>query len=169
LAASKGSFQKPLFDVPADQERNWLRPDQTSVDASAIDQAEMKPSRGYKSLTPRDTRDIWIEVSEEVNLDWPHSLAIEGIKQARIRDGANRGLVGLEAGSVSPRSTPTMNQIRGSKQLQIGALMFPGVDQIDLTGPFEIFSRLPGATYHTIAKDKKPIRDTRGLIHTISH
>ena len=59
-----------------------------------------------------------------------------------------------------------MNQIRGSKQLQIGALIFPGVDQIDFTGPFEIFSRLPGATYHIIAKDKKPIRDTRGLILT---
>jgi hypothetical protein len=59
-----------------------------------------------------------------------------------------------------------MNQIRGSKQLQIGALIFPGVDQIDFTGPFEIFSRLPGATYNIIAKDKKPIRDTRGLILT---
>ncbi|MBV8970012.1 MAG: DJ-1/PfpI family protein [Verrucomicrobia bacterium] len=59
-----------------------------------------------------------------------------------------------------------MNQIRGSKQLQIGALIFPGVDQIDFTGPFEIFSRLPGATYHIIAKDKKPIRDRRGLILT---
>ena len=56
-----------------------------------------------------------------------------------------------------------MNQIRGSKQLQIGALIFPGVDQIDFTGPFEIFSGLPGPTYHIIAKDKKPIRDTGGL------
>jgi cyclohexyl-isocyanide hydratase len=59
-----------------------------------------------------------------------------------------------------------MNQIQGSKQLQIGALIFPGVDQIDFTGPFEVFSRLPGATYHVIAKDRKPIRDTRGLILT---
>jgi cyclohexyl-isocyanide hydratase len=59
-----------------------------------------------------------------------------------------------------------MNQIRGSKQLQIGALIFPGVDQIDFTGPFEVFSRLPGANYHVIAKDRKPIRDTRGLILT---
>ena len=59
-----------------------------------------------------------------------------------------------------------MNQIRGSKQLQIGALIFPGVDQIDFTGPFEVFSRLPGVNYHVIAKDRKPIRDTRGLILT---
>jgi cyclohexyl-isocyanide hydratase len=59
-----------------------------------------------------------------------------------------------------------MNQMRASKQLQIGALIFPGVDQTDFTGPFEIFSRLPGAAYHIIAKDKNPIRDTRGLILT---
>ena len=59
-----------------------------------------------------------------------------------------------------------MNQIRGSKQLQIGALIFPGVDQIDFTGPFEVFSRIPGATCHVIAKDRKPIRDARGLILT---
>ena len=80
LAAPKGSFQKLLFDGPADQERDSLRPDQTPVDASAIDQAKMKPSRGDNSLTPLDTHDILIAVSEEVNFDWPHSLAIERIK-----------------------------------------------------------------------------------------
>jgi cyclohexyl-isocyanide hydratase len=59
-----------------------------------------------------------------------------------------------------------MNQIRGSKRLQIGALILPGVDQIDFTGPFEISSRIPGATYQVIAKDRKAIRDARGLILT---
>jgi len=59
-----------------------------------------------------------------------------------------------------------MKEIVRTNQLQIGALIFPGVDQIDFTGPFEVFSRLPGATCQVIAKDKKPIRDTRGLILT---
>jgi hypothetical protein len=36
LAAPKGSFQKPLFDGPADQERDSLRPDQTPVDATFL-------------------------------------------------------------------------------------------------------------------------------------
>jgi hypothetical protein len=27
--------------------------------------------------------------------------------------------------------------------LQIGSLLFEGLDQIDLTGPFEVFSRIP--------------------------
>ena len=59
-----------------------------------------------------------------------------------------------------------MNDIGRTDQLQIGALIFPGIDQIDFTGPFEIFSRLPGATYQVIAKNRKPVRDTRGLILT---
>jgi len=30
--------------------------------------------------------------------------------------------------------------------LQIGSLLFDGIDQIDLTGPFEVLSRIPNAT-----------------------
>ncbi|MET4389224.1 putative intracellular protease/amidase [Bradyrhizobium sp. F1.4.3] len=30
--------------------------------------------------------------------------------------------------------------------LQIGSLLFDGLDQIDLTGPFEVLSRIPNAT-----------------------
>jgi hypothetical protein len=44
LAASKGSSQKPLLDVPADQELNSLRADQAMIDVGPIDQAEMKLS-----------------------------------------------------------------------------------------------------------------------------
>ena len=31
--------------------------------------------------------------------------------------------------------------------LQIGSLLFEGLDQIDLTGPFEVLSRIPNSTY----------------------
>ena len=31
--------------------------------------------------------------------------------------------------------------------LEIGSLVFDGMDQIDLTGPFEILSRIPNSTY----------------------
>jgi cyclohexyl-isocyanide hydratase len=47
--------------------------------------------------------------------------------------------------------------------LQIGSLLFEGLDQIDLTGPFEIFSRIPNSTYRIYAKDVTPVRDVRGL------
>src|SRR6266478_1618825 len=47
--------------------------------------------------------------------------------------------------------------------LQIGSLLFEGLDQIDLTGPFEVFSRIPNANYRVFAKTPAPVRDVRGL------
>jgi cyclohexyl-isocyanide hydratase len=47
--------------------------------------------------------------------------------------------------------------------LEIGSLLFEGLDQIDLTGPFEIFSRIPNSTYQIYAKTVAPVRDVRGL------
>lgn len=79
LAASKGSSQKPLREVPADQELNSLRPGQALVGIGAIDQAERKPSGTDNSLTPVAIHDVLAE-AEKVNFDWPHSLPIERIK-----------------------------------------------------------------------------------------
>jgi cyclohexyl-isocyanide hydratase len=50
--------------------------------------------------------------------------------------------------------------------LNIGAILFPGIDQLDFTGPFEVLSRLPGSTFHILGKDRAPVRDVRGLILT---
>jgi cyclohexyl-isocyanide hydratase len=47
--------------------------------------------------------------------------------------------------------------------LLIGSLMFDGMDQIDLTGPFEVLSRVPNSTYRTYAKTASPVRDLHGL------
>ncbi len=47
--------------------------------------------------------------------------------------------------------------------LQIGSLLFEGVDQIDLTGPFEVLSRIPNATYRIYGKTTDPVRDLKGL------
>ena len=47
--------------------------------------------------------------------------------------------------------------------LQIGALVFEGVDQIDLTGPFEVLSRIPNSTYRIYGKSAETVRDLRGL------
>src|ERR1700742_2137758 len=47
--------------------------------------------------------------------------------------------------------------------LQIGSLLFEGLDQIDLTGPFEVLSRIPNATYRIYAKTTTPVRDLKGL------
>jgi cyclohexyl-isocyanide hydratase len=47
--------------------------------------------------------------------------------------------------------------------LHIGSLVFEGVDQIDLTGPFEVLSRIPNATYRIYGKTAAPVRDLKGL------
>jgi cyclohexyl-isocyanide hydratase len=47
--------------------------------------------------------------------------------------------------------------------LNIGSLLFEGIDQIDLTGPFEVLSRIPNSTYRIYGKSASPIRDIRGL------
>jgi len=47
--------------------------------------------------------------------------------------------------------------------LQIGSLLFDGLDQIDLTGPFEVLSRIPNATYRLYGKTIEPVRDLHGL------
>jgi cyclohexyl-isocyanide hydratase len=53
--------------------------------------------------------------------------------------------------------------IMQDSHLQIGSLLFEGVDQIDLTGPSEVFSRIPNSTYRVFGKTTAPVRDTRGL------
>ena len=47
--------------------------------------------------------------------------------------------------------------------LQIGSLLFDGLDQIDLTGPFEVLSRIPNTTYRVYAKTTDLVRDVKGL------
>ena len=47
---------------------------------------------------------------------------------------------------------------------QIGILVFPKVQQLDLTGPYEIFAMLPDATVHLVWKDRSPITSATGLV-----
>ena len=47
--------------------------------------------------------------------------------------------------------------------LNIGSLVFENLDQIDLTGPFEVLSRIPNATHRIYAKSPGPVRDLMGL------
>jgi cyclohexyl-isocyanide hydratase len=47
--------------------------------------------------------------------------------------------------------------------LKIGSLLFDDIDQIDLTGPFEVLSRIPNSTYRIYGKTAAPVRDLRGL------
>jgi cyclohexyl-isocyanide hydratase len=46
---------------------------------------------------------------------------------------------------------------------RIGFVLFPGMTQLDLTGPYEVLARLPGAEIHLVWKDPAPVRSDRGL------
>jgi cyclohexyl-isocyanide hydratase len=59
-----------------------------------------------------------------------------------------------------------MSPVPDHVPLQIGGLLFPGLDQADFTGPFEVLSRIPNSTFHILAKSKEPVRDARGLVLT---
>lgn len=47
--------------------------------------------------------------------------------------------------------------------LNIGFLIFPRMTQLDFTGPFEVFSHLPGATVHVVAKTTGSVAADTGL------
>jgi len=53
--------------------------------------------------------------------------------------------------------------IPADKHLQIGSLLFEDLDQIDLTGPFEVLSRIPNSTYRIYGTTAGPVRDLKGL------
>jgi cyclohexyl-isocyanide hydratase len=53
--------------------------------------------------------------------------------------------------------------IAGNVHPNIGSLLFEGIDQIDLTGPFEVLSRLPNSTLRLYGKTTSGVRDARGL------
>ncbi|HEV2674561.1 MAG TPA: DJ-1/PfpI family protein [Aliidongia sp.] len=46
---------------------------------------------------------------------------------------------------------------------RIGFVLFPGMTQLDLTGPYEVLARLPNATIHLVWKDLAPVASDRGL------
>src|SRR5438105_9613114 len=47
--------------------------------------------------------------------------------------------------------------------LVIGMILFPDLTQLDLTGPYEVFARMPMTTVHLLAETRQPVRSERGL------
>jgi cyclohexyl-isocyanide hydratase len=45
----------------------------------------------------------------------------------------------------------------------VGLVLFPKLTQLDLTGPYEIFSRMPDTTVHLVAASSAPVVSERGL------
>ena len=50
--------------------------------------------------------------------------------------------------------------------LTIGFLVFPDIQQLDLTGPHEVFSQIGDATVHLVWKDATPVVSTAKMVFT---
>lgn len=51
-------------------------------------------------------------------------------------------------------------------QLQIGFLIYPGVIQLDLTGPYQVLSFPPNTQTHLVWQDLSPVESNEGLVLT---
>lgn len=51
-----------------------------------------------------------------------------------------------------------------SDPFRIGMLLFPGLTQLDLTGPYEVLARMQGAKVHLIWKTTDPVRSEHGML-----
>lgn len=47
--------------------------------------------------------------------------------------------------------------------MRIGLLLFPGLTQLDLTGPFEVFANTPGAVVHLMWRTRDPVQAMTGM------
>lgn len=56
--------------------------------------------------------------------------------------------------------------ITPSAPLTVGMVLFPGVTQLDLTGPYEVLARMPNARVCLVAASRAPVRSEWGLTIT---
>lgn len=50
--------------------------------------------------------------------------------------------------------------------IEIGFVVFPRVQQLDLTGPYEVLALVPGSRVHLVAKSLAPLSSATGLVLT---
>ena len=60
----------------------------------------------------------------------------------------------------------TNTEATPGQPLTVGMLLFPAVTQLDLTGAYEVFVRLPHVSVHLIAAARGPVRTQYGLVIT---
>ena len=48
----------------------------------------------------------------------------------------------------------------------IGLLVFPAITQLDMAGPYEVFTGLPGAVVHLVWKTREPVKAGGGMMVT---
>jgi cyclohexyl-isocyanide hydratase len=49
-------------------------------------------------------------------------------------------------------------------QLSVGFVLFDGLTQLDLTGPYEVLARMPDTRVHLVAASLAPVRTEWGMV-----
>lgn len=96
----------------------------------------------------------------------PSRRAVVQLAAAGLTAGLSTTMAGKAAAETAAETTPEAFTRLRDKPLNIGVLMFPDMDQTDITGPLAVLSRLPNAKVHMIGTERGPFRDKRGLILT---
>jgi cyclohexyl-isocyanide hydratase len=66
-------------------------------------------------------------------------------------------------GRSQPSAPNEVSVAENSAAVQIGLLVFPNVQQLDLTGPYEVFASWPQARVRLVAKTLEPVAASTGL------
>jgi cyclohexyl-isocyanide hydratase len=61
------------------------------------------------------------------------------------------------------RTQPYPELMTEPTTMHMGMLLYPGLTQLDLTGPFEVLHRIPGARVHLVWKSRDPVVADSGL------
>ena len=89
-----------------------------------------------------------------------------GFIQQGLMAGGALGLAGVGVTPAAEAQNPAPHTQDGEPSMNIGIIIFPRMDQIDFTGPFEVLSRVPGAAVQVLWKEETPVRDIKGLLLT---
>src|SRR5262245_30730784 len=81
-----------------------------------------------------------------------------------MRFGVKRGLFDVHAKSAPATRIASTREEDVMSGLLIGLLVFPKVQQLDLTGPFEVFASIPDAEVRLIWKTREPLISATGLV-----
>src|SRR5208282_5788083 len=65
--------------------------------------------------------------------------------------------------TVRQECLPRGRQAMSETRVRSGMLLFPNLTQLDLTGPYEVLARLPGAETLLLWKTLDPVRSEHGL------
>ncbi|MBD2202732.1 hypothetical protein H6G33_17795 [Calothrix sp. FACHB-1219] len=56
-----------------------------------------------------------------------------------------------------------MSNAEHNPAISIGIVIFPNITQLDFTGPYEVFAKLPNTKLYLLAETLEPIPSDRGL------